>query len=232
MRLIEVACSLLLLGDVLRAQAELHCSDAGGKMHFSVNTARNETGHRIVKAELMSQYSRLQGQNGTGLDVLYTWGRCGDTQHERLSTIVTSTSLVSTSWPLLAIPAGYEHFPGVGYYKLYMTPLQSWAGAQQFCQSDGANLVVINSEPEADVIRKFYSREIPNLDKTGAWIGFHDQFKPGYYVTVFGETLSKAGYEKWASGHPVNSKHCGFSFKNGLLHTWQCEANLPFVCEL
>ncbi|XP_067005208.2 hemolymph lipopolysaccharide-binding protein [Anabrus simplex] len=231
MRFIEYIRLLLFVTNLLGGEGAEQCDETAGEVHFTVNSVRNVTGHRTVTANLLSRYSRGQGQNGTGLDVHHTWGRCADTQYERLATITTSTSSTSTSLSARPFPAGYEHFPGVGYYKLYTAPFKSWGDAQQFCQSDGGNLMVVNSEFEAEVIRKFYSRKIPALESAGSWIGFHDQFKPGYYVTVFGETLSKAGYDKWDSGQPDNSKHCGYSYRQGLLRTWKCEAHLPFVCE-
>ncbi|XP_068084302.1 hemolymph lipopolysaccharide-binding protein [Anabrus simplex] len=178
-------------------------------------------------ASLMNRFFDGIGE-GTSLDVKHSWGQSAEMKYIQLD--VAAFTLSSTE--AFHVPDGYEHFPGAGYYKLYTSPLKPWAEAQKTCQADGANLIVINSDAEVDAVKKIYSRGIPLLTSRGVWAGFHDQFKPGYYVTVFGDTLEKTGYVKWGSNQPVPSKHCGYTFKLGMLHTWQCEEPSPFLCEL
>ena len=78
----------------------------------------------------------------------------------------------------------YELYPGIGYYKLHTNSV-AWEEAREICESEGAHLAIINSDEEAAAIRKLISK-YPN---TGDWIyiGFHDQYVEGQYVTVLGK---------------------------------------------
>jgi hypothetical protein len=85
---------------------------------------------------------------------------------------------------------GYELFPGVGYYKFHTTP-KTWDEARQICQQEGGYLVVINSEAESKVMQSFLdgARNIKGANHNDyAFVGFHDRFVEGEYLTVFGKT--------------------------------------------
>lgn len=82
----------------------------------------------------------------------------------------------------------YELFPEIGYYKMH-TQATSWNQARIICVQEGGHLAIINSEAEYGVIKEIYNRNLPIKDArwdTAAWIGLHDRFKEGEYITVFG----------------------------------------------
>ena len=83
--------------------------------------------------------------------------------------------------PRKPVPVGYVHLPGHGYYK-YHTTRQEWNAARITCQSEGGHLAVLNSEAEAKFIAK-----IPTASYHWAFIGMHDYFKEGQWITIFGE---------------------------------------------
>ena len=70
----------------------------------------------------------------------------------------------------------------MGWYKLH-TDGKNWFDAQKVCAREGANLLVINSREEAHAMRSL-------VEKTGTtgkyhWVGFHDVYEEGNYVTIF-----------------------------------------------
>ena len=70
----------------------------------------------------------------------------------------------------------------LGHYKIH-TDKQNWENARQICEEEGAHLLVLNSQHEADSVRKL-------IEKKGTgiiyfWVGFHDTHQEGNYITVF-----------------------------------------------
>ncbi|KAG8229812.1 hypothetical protein J437_LFUL008180 [Ladona fulva] len=82
-------------------------------------------------------------------------------------------------------PAGYEYFPGVGYYKFYPDGVKTFNEALNICQNDGAHLAIINSVAESEVLKFIYAR-FPKA-KEWAYLGFHDLEVEGKFVTISGE---------------------------------------------
>ncbi|PSN46950.1 hypothetical protein C0J52_12567 [Blattella germanica] len=98
---------------------------------------------------------------------------------------------------------GYEFIPGLGYYKLHAV-LKTWFEARDICAQEGAHLPVINSDREANALLHFWTPhpKIANLyDWRNDWafIGFHDQFVEGEYVTIFGNWLQDTRYWELSS---------------------------------
>jgi hypothetical protein len=85
---------------------------------------------------------------------------------------------------------GYELFPGVGYYKLHKYG-KTWDQARKICKEEGGNLVIINSEEESKVLQHLFALA-PNIHGVNhndfAFIGFHDRFVEGEYLTIFGKS--------------------------------------------
>ena len=75
--------------------------------------------------------------------------------------------------------------PGFGYYKLH-TDVKTWPDALHTCQNEGAHLAIINSQEEAKALAPMWRANptIPHYDDY-AFIGFHDQYKEGQFLTVF-----------------------------------------------
>nr|CAD7443028.1 unnamed protein product [Timema bartmani]CAD7451837.1 unnamed protein product [Timema tahoe] len=129
---------------------------------------------------------------------------------------------------------GYRLFPGVGYYKLH-AEAKKWDDARRACTEEGAHLAIVNSEEESKALQKLLESEA----KTSfALIGFHDLFTEGAFVTIFGQPLKESGFYRWSSTKEPNNlgqepgEDCGSIHKNGGLNDFNCNAPLPFICEL
>ena len=77
---------------------------------------------------------------------------------------------------------GYLSFSDLGRYKLY-NEFATWEHARQICESDNANLTVVDSEGEVVVMK-----ELANQAKSGyIWVGFNDLKQKGSFTDVFGK---------------------------------------------
>jgi len=81
---------------------------------------------------------------------------------------------------------GYELHRGVGYYKIH-SKTKTWHEALQFCAQEGGHLVIINSEEESKVLQSMFAPVAAKLNVWWAFIGFHDLYNEGQYLTVFGK---------------------------------------------
>ena len=75
---------------------------------------------------------------------------------------------------------GYQLIPQLGYYKFHEN-LLPWQEAVDVCAREGAHLLIINSEQEAMAVKPLL------LGNCCMWIGVHDQYQEGNYVTVLSE---------------------------------------------
>lgn len=114
---------------------------------------------------------------------------------------------------------------GIGNYKFNISHKATFSEALYKCSSEGGHLAIINSEEEADIIKKLYAGQT-----LGAYLGFHDLIKEGEFITIFGQPLNETGYSTWHSGEPHNNG-CGCFFPDGLLRDCSCEQKLHFICE-
>jgi hypothetical protein len=77
----------------------------------------------------------------------------------------------------------------VGYYKFHKTG-KNWDQARRTCEQEGGHLVVINSEAESKVLADLFASE-PKINgvmhNNYAFIGFHDRYVEGEYLTIFGK---------------------------------------------
>ncbi|GLG95541.1 Hemolymph lipopolysaccharide-binding protein [Gryllus bimaculatus] len=102
--------------------------------------------------------------------------------------------------------------------------------AKETCEREGAYLAIINSLEEANLVKKLFNRD----RDVGTWLhlGFHDLYKEGKYVTLFGEPLSETGYITWSPGQPDNynnNENCGSMHPEGGLNDLNCSVKKPFV---
>ncbi|XP_067009972.2 hemolymph lipopolysaccharide-binding protein isoform X2 [Anabrus simplex] len=127
-------------------------------------------------------------------------------------------------------PLGYENFHGVGLYKLHTDAL-SWEQAEETCGAEGAHLVVIDSEEEAEVVKALYAREKKNLLTTGIHIGIHDRDNEGHFLTVLGDPLD---YPRWRPGQPDGGpdQNCGFVYSDAKMCDGDCKWKMGFICEM
>ncbi|PSN42391.1 hypothetical protein C0J52_21653, partial [Blattella germanica] len=125
-------------------------------------------------------------------------------------------------------PVGYIKRVHGQYYKYHQSP-KTWNEAWTICRNEGGHLAILNSEEEA----KFVGA-IPKTKYNWAFVGFHDLYQEGKYVTLLDENLEQAGYNKWPHTDPNGGRgeNCGVVFPNGLLGDWRCEAPTTFFCEI
>jgi hypothetical protein len=102
---------------------------------------------------------------------------------------VLQQGFLFTAPPLRA--PGYELHRGVGYYKIH-SELKTWHEARQICAQEGGHLAIINSEEESKVLQSIFAPVAAKLKGVWVYVGFHDLYNEGQYLTVFGkESLSK-----------------------------------------
>lgn len=89
------------------------------------------------------------------------------------------------------VDKGYQLI-GNSYYKIH-TYGTFWDRARRTCISEGAHLAVINSFKEAlhlGVLLRNVTSLIDNAEfNHSAFIGFHDMYEEGEYLTIFGKSL-------------------------------------------
>ncbi|KAI8435527.1 hypothetical protein MSG28_003823 [Choristoneura fumiferana] len=128
-------------------------------------------------------------------------------------------------------------------YKFHRSP-QTWPRAFAACAGEGGHLAIINSDVEAQVIKDLYAKNpnsvLPgNFEKNFAHIGFSDWGERGLWITIHGQTLQEAGYDKWSSNQPsnfTNANHkqgqfCGCVCRPGTLDDVWCDLPMTFICE-
>ncbi|KAI8426448.1 hypothetical protein MSG28_005276 [Choristoneura fumiferana] len=98
-------------------------------------------------------------------------------------------------------------------YKFHKEGL-FWPDAYKTCQAEGANLAIINSEAESQVLKELFAQNPPQ--------------------DIPGQSLTEAGFKTFSDGEPNNmgnNKKCGSVMRNGLLDDHNCTERLAFICE-
>ncbi|XP_044736403.1 hemolymph lipopolysaccharide-binding protein-like [Chrysoperla carnea] len=127
------------------------------------------------------------------------------------------------------------------FYKFHVDP-QIWNDARNICNSEGGYLVILNSYEESQYITALLNGLYPEssiqdqgVDKTIAYIGFHDLFKTGEYVTIDGLNIERSGFTHWSPGEPSGPgrENCGsIKRKDGLLNDIFCDTKAVYICEI
>jgi hypothetical protein len=86
-----------------------------------------------------------------------------------------------TPEPPRPVPEGYRKFSESDYFKFYAAE-NIWVPARDICQQEGAHLAVVNSDAEAKFISALW-----NSKMDWAFIGTHDLYEEGIYVTIYSE---------------------------------------------
>ncbi|XP_069694814.1 hemolymph lipopolysaccharide-binding protein-like [Periplaneta americana] len=216
-----LVCSLLLyrcLGDSFASQC---FSSGSSSLKFSLSSSRNSTGHWIAQVKL---------GHGAGLKEIGPWEV--DVDHSIMkcegqdSAFLVATITGPGNKFIPSASLGYNLVAGLGYYKFH-TDRKTWHEAQKICEKEGAHLAVINSEHEAKVLTNMG-------DFTWAYVGFHDIYVEGQYVTIFNQSLSDAGYAKWHSGEPAQGSQINYgciSKEDSTLGVARLKDTLVFICE-
>ncbi|XP_075962469.1 galactose-specific lectin nattectin-like [Anarhichas minor] len=114
-------------------------------------------------------------------------------------------------------------------YKYVATDM-TWADAEFYCVSEGANLVSIHSLEEQNFVKSL----IKNFDPVEGvtWYGLSDIHKEGTWMWSDGSAVN---FVYWSNGQPDHIKgyeHCVQTNYPGALK-WnddQCSCTFPFVC--
>ncbi|XP_076278655.1 hemolymph lipopolysaccharide-binding protein-like isoform X2 [Lasioglossum baleicum] len=122
----------------------------------------------------------------------------------------------------------YVVVPDVGAYKIH-TRKTTWYNARKICLAEGGQLAVMDSQQKHDLFRK-WKRETINM---GFWLGFHDLFEEGSWVTVNGESIESIDFTPWADNEHVDGdgQNCAVLWMTGM-HDYQCTKTAGFICEI
>ncbi|KAJ8678955.1 hypothetical protein QAD02_014742 [Eretmocerus hayati] len=142
--------------------------------------------------------------------------------------------------------ASRESGAKMGVLELY-DDYVNWNEARKICMSDGGQLATIRSREEAEIMAKYNrdtdTRREPDDVSAGVFVGFHDFYHEGSFVTVRGEQLNETGYSTFTSawgGQPDNggvsgqgqgSQQCGSLAFDGGLDDVNCSSHRRFICE-
>ncbi|XP_058865369.1 macrophage mannose receptor 1-like isoform X1 [Acipenser ruthenus] len=96
-----------------------------------------------------------------------------------------------------------------------------WYTALQHCKSLNMELVSILNAEEQEAVFRIYSRVGSDM-----WIGLKKDFQSNFKWS----SNDLPSYQKWASGQPDNSKHCGTMTSSGEWKTLTCTDNKNFIC--
>nr|AQY54458.1 immulectin 22 [Hepialus xiaojinensis] len=123
-------------------------------------------------------------------------------------------------------------------YKLHLAA-KNWSQAYKVCRAEQAYLAILNSAGEANFLKDkltVYPKDSlkGNFGREEVFMGFHDKFVEGEFMTVFGQPLAETGFEEWSSGQPDDARSnedCGTLSRSGLLNDIDCFAKRMFFCE-
>ncbi|XP_046403563.1 hemolymph lipopolysaccharide-binding protein-like [Ischnura elegans] len=193
-------------------------------LKISLENKKNQTGHSV--SHLTVDKSSMNLPDNWKVDIENQFTEYGGIKSIHLSAIITVPP---------AIPVDFELFPGIGYYKFHQEGAPNFDSANAACFKEGGHLIIINSKEESQVTHQLWSRypHTANFKHNFAYIGIHDRFKEGEFITIFGEPLSKTGYVKWVTNNPDNSNEedCGSVNRDGEMNDVSCQISLPFICE-
>ncbi|XP_011504117.1 PREDICTED: hemolymph lipopolysaccharide-binding protein-like [Ceratosolen solmsi marchali] len=125
------------------------------------------------------------------------------------------------------LPEGYNLTPNVGAHKYY-SDLKVWNDARKFCEHEGvsisAHLAIADSEEEMKILEKLIGTAVDT------WVGFHDLFTIGDWVTVLDKPVP---FYSWSPGNPdlPNAERCGSMRTNGF-NNLNCNSAVGFICEV
>nr|CAD7417771.1 unnamed protein product [Timema poppensis] len=131
----------------------------------------------------------------------------------------------------------YLYFQDVGYYKMYEGATGGWVNAYETCERDGAHLVIINSEKEAEVVAKIINSQAEENNSI-FYVGFHMLYDTlainpdRTFLTVQGQSLNHSGYNIWGYERPpTENYHCGTVDRKAQFDIHSCNLSMPFICE-
>ncbi|XP_061707857.1 hemolymph lipopolysaccharide-binding protein-like [Cydia pomonella] len=126
-------------------------------------------------------------------------------------------------------------------YKFHKIP-RTWHQAAAACFSEGAHLAIINSPIESQVLKELFAKypentlrvKYPHVAMIGFW-DWNEHARNGDWLTIFGETLTDAGFSTWGRNEPNNAygiEFCGSIVRDGLLNDFECNTTAVYICEV
>lgn len=134
----------------------------------------------------------------------------------------------------------YHYTLGMGAHKLH-TRAATWNNARKICNEEGGHLAIINSLAEERILLNLFNHSGPirgAVYPNEAFLGIHDLYTEGEWVSVLGDSLAKTGFTIWSDkwgGQPDNGggkQHCGALMREGSMDDVACDVQFPFFCEL
>ncbi|XP_032529438.2 C-type mannose receptor 2-like [Danaus plexippus] len=119
------------------------------------------------------------------------------------------------------------------FYRLHDLATD-WFQARQMCESEGTTLLIPDTLEEIENLKLLMSNMKAHY--TAIFIGIHDNFSVGNYLTVKGQPITGTILELlWAEGMPDNvngTEHCVVMTREGLFEDRPCTDIYPFVCKI
>ncbi|XP_008203348.1 hemolymph lipopolysaccharide-binding protein-like [Nasonia vitripennis] len=136
----------------------------------------------------------------------------------------------------------YTQTTGVGAHKLHKQAT-TWNKARKICNEEGGHLAIINSKAEEAVLIKMLVEARNSISGTSntneAFVGVHDLYEEGDWVTLDGEPLHSTGFSTWTTKYgccnPDNYRgrqNCGAIVVDGGMDDVFCDVNHVFFCEI
>ncbi|KAJ9588717.1 hypothetical protein L9F63_017991 [Diploptera punctata] len=177
---------LVLCFIAMAAAGQLECPAHGNsEFRLSVVSRRNSTGHWTAQVHF-DHGAESPGEEPWTLDLEHKSTKCGDTESVTVDAVVTSPGVDSHT---KIRRSDYELIPGFGYYKMHVVA-STWLQGLRTCANEDAHLLILNSEAEVRALLPFFSRHPKTLNdwrNNVFYIGIHDFFADGTYMTIFSE---------------------------------------------
>ncbi|EZA52778.1 Hemolymph lipopolysaccharide-binding protein [Ooceraea biroi] len=129
---------------------------------------------------------------------------------------------------------GWLITPGSGAHKLHLRRA-TWNNARKACIQEGGHLAIINSTSEEKVLLRMMQEK--NI--SAAWLGLHDLYEEGDWVSILDEPLENTGYTSWTTKWPNqpdnnggNQNCAALVSPEGGMDDVQCGILLHFFCKL
>ncbi|PSN54451.1 hypothetical protein C0J52_06689 [Blattella germanica] len=142
----------------------------------------------------------------------------------------------SLSEEIVTDPDEFEHFHGVGWFKLDARALE-WEEARKACEAVGAHLAVPDSQTRVQVFLELFKRhpEIPTnaILRDQVYVGVSDPERNREFTTVQGKPFNP-GFPIWFVNEPDNNspgEYCVTFHMEGRTRDVPCSFPLPFFCE-
>ncbi|PSN49830.1 hypothetical protein C0J52_08849 [Blattella germanica] len=174
--------------------------------HLSLNSVRNNTGHWVAQV-MLHDGNATSGENILDMDL-------GIPQDLKLRDP--------------ELPAQKKK---LGFLKFHCTPM-TWLQAKKTCDSEGGNLLVLNSEREFTTVKAIWE-SYPQATSY-LHLGLNDLYKDGHFLTIDGQTVEETGYDKWKPNEPSNglTANCLRVNKDGFLLDSYCTNEYVYFCEI